>query len=94
MVDLVGYTAGFFLMWSFLPQIIKTAKTQKTDGLSVGMLIISIISAALSELYAFMLGLTPMLIMNGIFLLLLLIQLVMTLLIDRSSANIEIAVES
>ncbi|RDH81856.1 MAG: hypothetical protein DIZ78_15500 [endosymbiont of Escarpia spicata] len=94
MVDLVGYTAGFFLMWSFLPQIIKTAKTQKTDGLSVGMLIISLISAALSELYAFMLGLTPMLIMNGIFLLLLLIQLVMTLLIDRSSANIEIAVES
>ncbi|RLJ18485.1 hypothetical protein DJ031_10875 [bacterium endosymbiont of Escarpia laminata] len=94
MVDLVGYTAGFFLMWSFLPQIIKTAKTHKTDGLSVGMLIISLISAALSELYAFMLGLTPMLIMNGIFLLLLLIQLVMTLLIDRSSANIEIAVES
>jgi len=33
MIDTIGYLAGFFLMLSFLPQVIKTAKTRTTDGL-------------------------------------------------------------
>ncbi len=52
MLDLIGYTAGFFLMWSFLPQVIKTATTRTTEGLSVPMLVITLISGILYEIYA------------------------------------------
>ena len=85
MLDLIGYTAGFFLMWSFLPQVIKTATTRTTEGLSVSMLVITLISGILYEIYAYMLGLTPVIIMNGIFVLTVSIQLGMTLMINRSS---------
>ena len=85
MLDLIGYTAGFFLMWSFLPQVIKTATTRTTEGLSVSMLVITLISGILYEIYAYMLGLTPVIIMNGVFVLTVSIQLGMTLMINRSS---------
>ena len=85
MLDLIGYTAGFFLMWSFLPQVIKTATTRTTEGLSVPMLVITLISGILYEIYAYMLGLTPVIIMNGVFVLTVSIQLGMTLMINRSS---------
>ena len=87
MLDLIGYAAGFFLMWSFLPQVIKTATTRTTEGLSVSMLVITLISGILYEIYAYMLGLTPVIIMNGIFVLTVSIQLGMTLMINRSSAK-------
>ncbi|MEA3301958.1 MAG: SemiSWEET family transporter [Pseudomonadota bacterium] len=89
MLDLIGYAAGFFLMWSFLPQVIKTATTRTTEGLSVSMLVITLISGGLYEIYAYLLGLTPVVIMNGIFVLTVSIQLVMTLMINRSSGEQE-----
>lgn len=82
MIDAIGYLAGFFLMLSFLPQVIKTARTQTTDGLSVAMLIITLTSGVLYEIYAVLLTLTPVIIMNGIFALLVAIQLVMTIRIN------------
>jgi uncharacterized protein with PQ loop repeat len=89
MLDLIGYAAGFFLMWSFLPQVIKTATTRSTEGLSVPMLVITLISGILYEIYAYLLGLMPVIIMNGIFVLTVSIQLVMTLMINRSSGEQE-----
>jgi uncharacterized protein with PQ loop repeat len=89
MLDFIGYTAGFFLMWSFLPQVIKTATTRSTEGLSVAMLAITLISGVLYEIYAALLGLMPVIIMNGVFVLLVTLQLVMTLMINRSSGQQE-----
>ena len=86
MLDSIGYAAGFFLMWSFLPQVIKTATPRSTEGLSVAMLAITLISGVLYEIYAFLLGLMPVIIMNGVFVLLVTLQLTMTLLINRSSS--------
>ncbi len=82
MVDLVGYLAGFFLMLSFIPQVIKTIKTRTTDGLSVAMLAITITSGVLYEIYAIWLMLTPVIIMNGIFTILVATQLAMTIKIN------------
>lgn len=82
MINVIGYLAGFFLMLSFLPQVIKTARTRTTDGLSVAMLVITFTSGLLYEVYAVMLQLTPVIIMNGIFALLVAIQLVMTIRIN------------
>jgi MtN3 and saliva related transmembrane protein len=84
MTDIIGYTAGFFLMWSFLPQVIKTAKTRDTEGLSIAMLTITLLSGVLYEIYALLLGLLPVLIMNGVFVLLVLLQLIMTLSFKKS----------
>ena len=49
------------------------------------MLVITLISGILYEIYAYMLGLTPVIIMNGVFVLTVSIQLGMTLMINRSS---------
>ncbi len=83
MTDVIGYLAGFFLMWSFLPQVIKTLRTRDTGGLSVVMLLITLLSGVLYEIYAYRLGLVPVLVMNGVFVLLVFVQLVMTLLINQ-----------
>ncbi len=87
MIDTIGYLAGFFLMLSFLPQVIKTAKTGNTDGLSVAMLVITFTSGVLYEIYAVMLMLTPVIIMNGIFAMLVAIQLVMTIKINAKQRS-------
>lgn len=78
-VDLIGYAAGFFLMWSFLPQLVKTVRTRRTEDLSVAMLSVTLVSALLYEAYAAILGLTPVIIMNGVFALTVMLQLGFTL---------------
>ena len=87
MIDTIGYLAGFFLMLSFLPQVIKTAKTGNTDGLSVAMLVITLTSGILYEIYAVLLLLTPVIIMNGVFAMLVAIQLVMTIKINAKQRS-------
>jgi len=83
-VDMIGYAAGILLMGSFLPQLFKTIRTGTTEGLSVAMLTITLSSGLLYEIYAAFLGLTPVLIMNGVSLVILFLQLLLTLKINRA----------
>ena len=69
MTEFFGYAGGAFLMISFLPQLIKSARTRSMQDLSWGMLLATFASAVSYEIYAYLLGLTPVVIMNGIFLL-------------------------
>lgn len=69
MVDILGYAAGVCLMVSFWPQIIKSARTRSMADFSWGMLAATALSALFYELYAISLSLTPVMVMNGIFLL-------------------------
>lgn len=87
MVDVIGYLAGFFLMLSFIPQVIKTIKTRTTDGLSVAMLAITLISGVLYEIYSVWLMLTPVVVMNGIFTILVATQLTMTIKINAGKSR-------
>ena len=66
-IDFIGYLAGFALMASLFPQVVKSARTGKTEDLSWGMLVCTLVSGALYEIYAVLLGLTPVIIMNGTF---------------------------
>ena len=84
-VDIIGYAAGFFLMWSFLPQLIKTIKTRKSEDISIGMLVITLTSAIFYEVYAVLLQLTPVTIMNGIFTLTVLTQLIITVYLHQNA---------
>lgn len=66
-VDLIGYAAGAILAICFVPQIIQTLKTRRADDVSLGMMLLTLLSAVLYEVYAAVLGLWPVVIMNGIF---------------------------
>ena len=73
--DIVGYLAGILLTLCFLPQIIKTLQMQQADDVSMVMLLLSLFSAVFYEIYAWLLGLWPVLVMNGIFGLLVLVEI-------------------
>jgi len=66
--DLVGYAAGLCLALCFLPQVIYTLKIKSADDVSFSMLFLSFLSALFYEIYAYLLGLVPVMVMNGIFL--------------------------
>ena len=78
-VDMFAYLGGFFLMISFLPQVIRSVRTRKTDDISLLLLCFTLVSGVFYELYAYFLSLTPVIIMNGLFLLLVSAQLIITL---------------
>lgn len=77
MTDVIGYAAGIFLALCFLPQVIKSWRTKQTDDVSLGMLVMSLASATLYEIYALRLELTPVIVMNAVFGLLIIIEIVL-----------------
>ncbi len=79
MVDLIGYTAGFLAMLTFLPQVIKTLRTKKADDISLWMLLLTLFANIFYEIYAILLNLTPVIIMIGIMSIIVVIQIVLTL---------------
>ncbi len=78
-VELMGYLGGFFIMLSFIPQVIKSYKTKKVDDISTGLAIASVIGGIFWEIYGFMVNSMPLIIMNGIFCILVVILLVLKL---------------
>ena len=82
MVDAIGYLAGLFLSLCFLPQVVHTFRMKKAKDVSMVMLLLSLVSAILYQIYAFYLDLTPVLIMNGLFLVLNVIELMLKIAYD------------
>lgn len=85
--DLIGYAAGLFSMWSFLPQLFKTVRTRRAEDISVAMLCITLIAVLLYEVYAIRLHLTPVIVMNGIFAVTVFLQLVITVVLQFQAAQ-------
>ena len=75
LTDSVAYFAGICLALSFLPQVLKTWRTKHAADVSMGLLLLSLASAVGYEYYALVLGLTPVVIMNGIFLILVVVEI-------------------
>ena len=86
-VDIIGFIAEFFLMISFLPQVLLTMKTKKAEDISLLLLSFTLISGILYEIYAIMLSLLPVIIMNGIFTLLVIWQMILTLKYRQSASS-------
>ncbi|MFD2231835.1 SemiSWEET family sugar transporter [Alkalimarinus sediminis] len=79
----MAYLGGFFTMISFVPQIWRCYKTKCANDLSIGMLIITLLSGLFYESYAILLNLTPVIITNSIFILLVLLLLVLKIRYDK-----------
>ena len=75
MTNAIGYSAGLLLALCFLPQVLKSWRTKQVEDVSMSMLLISLGSATLYEVYAWRLGLTPVLVMNAIFGILIVIEI-------------------
>ena len=88
--DFVGYFAGLCLAISFLPQVVKTIQLRSAADVSMGMLTLTLASAVGYEFYAFKLGLTPVVVMNGVFLALVLTEIFLKLRFDgwKKTGNI------
>ena len=79
MIDTIGYFAGFLAMISFLPQIIKTLRTRRTDDISMGMLLLTLITNIFYLIYGALLHLYPVIIMIGTMTCIVFIQIILTL---------------
>jgi MtN3 and saliva related transmembrane protein len=79
MIDTIGYVAGFLAMISFLPQIIKTLRTRRTNDISMGMLLLTLITNILYVIYGSLLELYPIIIMIGIMTFIVILQIILTL---------------
>ncbi len=79
MTDTIGYVAGFLAMISFLPQVIKTLKTRRAGDISMGMLLLTLITNILYVIYGLLLGLYPIIIMLGIMTSIVVLQIILTM---------------
>ena len=86
-VDLIGYAAGFLLAMCFLPQVVQTWRTKSADDVSMTMLLLTLASAILYEVYALKLGLLPVVIMNGVFLFLVAVELFLKILFTKRTVS-------
>lgn len=65
-IEILGYFAAFCTTISFLPQTIKTIKTKDTSGLSLSMYTLFFIGVASWLIYGIVISNYPLVIANGI----------------------------
>ena len=66
MHDWVGYLAGTLATAAFLPQVIKTIRSGKTDDISLGMYLMFCSGVLLWIMYGLLLGALPIIISNAV----------------------------
>lgn len=66
LADLVGAVAGTLTTVAFLPQVIKTWRSRSTKDISLVMFLVLCLGVALWLAYGVMLGAWPVIIANGL----------------------------
>jgi MtN3 and saliva related transmembrane protein len=66
MDDLIGYAAGILGTAAFLPQVLKTVKSRRTQDISLGMYILFCSGVALWLIYGLRLGSMPVIAANAV----------------------------
>lgn len=64
-VNVIGFTAGFLMAITMLPQIIKSLKTKRVEDISLLMLITYVTSAFLWMIYGILIKSLPVSITDG-----------------------------
>jgi len=65
-IEILGITAAILTTISFLPQTIKTIKTKNTKDLSLSMYSILFVGIALWFVYGYLIGDLPIMLANGV----------------------------
>ena len=91
LTDLIGYAAGLLLALCFAPQVLKTWRLKHANDVSMGMLTLTLASMILYQVYAWLLDLWPVIVMNGIFGVLVMAEIILKVRYDgrakRSAAD-------
>jgi len=70
LVSLMGYVAGTCTTLAFLPQVFRTWSTRSTDDISLGMFSLMVFGIALWLLYGIAVGDWPLILADGVSLIL------------------------
>jgi MtN3 and saliva related transmembrane protein len=81
-LDIIGFTAGFFSMAIFVPQVYKTWKSKSAKGVSIQMFILCTISSILWIIYGISLKEPAIYVANIVMLSLALTQIVLKIKYD------------
>ncbi len=73
--DLLGYAAAFLTTSAFVPQVVQTLRTRDTRAISLGMYLLFSAGVALWGIYGILLAAWPIILANGVTLLLALVVL-------------------
>jgi MtN3 and saliva related transmembrane protein len=65
-ISVIGLLAGTLTTLSFLPQVVKTARTKETKDLSLSMYIVLATGIFLWTIYGILIGAIPVILANGI----------------------------
>ncbi|WP_026883341.1 SemiSWEET family sugar transporter [Clostridium akagii] len=84
-IEIIGFVAGFVMIFSFLPQFIKTYKTKRANDLSKFMLILQMTCISLWVVYGFFKQSQSLIISNLISLIIVVCVFIMKLNYDRKS---------
>jgi MtN3 and saliva related transmembrane protein len=86
-MDILGYAAGLFTTAANVPQVITTYRKRSGEGLSFRMLLTLAVGLALWIAYGFTVSSKPLIIFNGIALVLVVSLIGMKLRFDRQPAK-------
>ncbi len=75
----VGYMAAAVGISLMLPQVIKSIKTKKVDDLSLATVVLYVLNCLLWLIYGILLVAPPMILVNGVSLVISIVQLVLKL---------------
>ncbi len=75
----VGYMAAAVGISLMLPQVIKSIKTKKVDDLSLATVVLYVLNCLLWLIYGILLVAPPMILVNGVSLVISVVQLVLKL---------------
>jgi MtN3 and saliva related transmembrane protein len=78
MTDAIAYLAGVIAMITFIPQVVRTLRTRRSDDISPTMLVLTLVTNLLYIWYGALLELYPIIIMLGIMSLIVLLQVFLT----------------
>jgi MtN3 and saliva related transmembrane protein len=70
LVSVMGYVAGTCTTLAFLPQVFRTWRTRSTDDISLGMFSLMVFGIALWLLYGIAVGDWPLILADGVSLIL------------------------
>jgi MtN3 and saliva related transmembrane protein len=83
-LEWLGFTAGFFSMIAFIPQVYKTYKIKSAEDISIQTFVIYTISTILWTTYGFLFGKPAIYITNIVMLIISSTQIVLKIKYDRT----------